>query len=132
MTTFPTAAAEAPGMDNYDWNFFRYDSLFRHRLSQFELNQIQVEVTWRPPQRHLHYNELYRGIYEYLRAPPHNDRREAALRYLNDIRANNVFPYNASTCYMQNDRIQWIQEWIKALPDDSGECSDADTVIFAD
>lgn len=32
-------------MDNYDWNFFRYDSLFRHRLSQFELNQIQVEVS---------------------------------------------------------------------------------------
>lgn len=92
---------------------------------------MQVDVTWRPPQTVLHYSELYRGIYEYLRAPPSNDKREAALQYLSDIRANSTSPVNPYNC-IQHHRILWIEEWLKALPDDSGECSDAETVIFAE
>ena len=83
-------------------------------------------VTWRPPQARLHYTELYSGIYEYLRQPPSNRFRNHAMEYLRDIRRNLdvPFPYR----HMQQDRIAWILEWIRALPDDSDECSDADTV----
>jgi hypothetical protein len=113
----------------YDYST-RLDTLFMHSMSQ--PIYIQVDVTWRPPQIFLHYDGLYRGIYEYLRAPPSNEKREAALQYLSDIRENNpphpLNPYN----FIQHHRILWIVEWIKALPDDSGECSDAETVIEVD
>jgi hypothetical protein len=87
-----------------------------------------VPVTWRPPQPYLHYNELYRGIYEYLRSPPSNRYKTAALRYLDDIIRNNTLPFSANRHYIQNHRILWIREWLRMLPDDEGECSDAGTV----
>jgi hypothetical protein len=111
-----------------DWST-RLDTLFLRSMSQ--PIHLQVEVTWRPPQTFLHYNELYRGIYEYLRAPPSNDKRGVAIQYLNDIRANNTFPSNPWN-FIQHHRIIWIEEWLNALPDDSDECSDAETVIVAE
>ncbi len=90
---------------------------------------ITVQVTWRPPQTYLHYNELYRGIYEYLRSPPSNRYKAAALRYLDDITRNNAYPLSANRHYIQNHRILWIREWLSMLPDDEEECSDAETVV---
>jgi hypothetical protein len=92
----------------------------------------QVEVTWRPPQTHLHYTALYCGIYEYLRAPPANRYRTQALTYLDAIHANNNAHYRDNVRHMQNHRILWIREWLKSLPDDDGECSDAETVVGDD
>ena len=97
----------------------------------YRIRQIQAEVTWRPPQVYLHYNELYVGIFEYLRAPPNKHYEAAALTYLSGIRRNNIYPFSANTHYIQNHRILWIQEWLKALPDDTGECSDAETVTHS-
>lgn len=87
-----------------------------------------VEVTWRPPQRHLHYDALYRGIFEFLRAPPNNRYREAALRYLSVLRDNTTPQLRPDIAEMQAHRVQWTLAWFQALPDDSDECSDAETV----
>jgi hypothetical protein len=98
-------------------------------LSEWSPYRIRPEVTWRPPQIHLHYNELYIGIYEYLRAPPNRRHEAAALVYLADIQQSNHYPLSANVHYIQNHRILWIREWLKALPFDAGECSDAETVV---
>lgn len=110
-----------------------------HRIISFDLyptwthstttNLYPVQVTWRPPQQYLQYNELYRGIPEYLRAPPTGNYREAAMIYLGDIHRNNHLPMKANPHYIQNHRILWIREWLQALPDDASECSDTDTVV---
>lgn len=86
-----------------------------------------LEVTWRPPQRYLHYPELYHGIYEWLRAPPQNRWREAAFEYLAAIRRNMNIPNRFPLRMLQEHRVTWILEWIKALPDDSDEVSGAET-----
>lgn len=99
--------------------------------SPHRIRQMQPEITWRPPQVYLHYNELYVGIFEYLRAPPNKQYEADALTYLSDIRRNNIYPFSANAHYIQNHRILWIQEWLKALPYDSGECSDAETVTHS-
>ena len=83
-----------------------------------------VQVTWRPPQTYLHYDQLYRGIYEYLRAPPDHQHRAVALHYLHELRAS-----RSNDNYLQDHRIRWVEEWLKALPDDRAECSGADTDV---
>jgi hypothetical protein len=91
-----------------------------------------VQVTWRPPQTFLHYEELYRGIPEYLRAPPVGTYATAAVNYLGAI-YRNIFPDMPSHLHcLQNHRVLWIREWLYALPDDASECSDTDTVVGED
>ena len=91
-----------------------------------------VQVTWRPPQTYLHYNELYAGIYEYLREPPAHQHKAAAQEYLTNLRESNFFPLASNPSYIQNHRIRWVQEWLKALPEDQDECSDAETEVHQD
>lgn len=95
-------------------------------LTWYPRPPVTVEVTWRPPQRYLHYHELYCGIYEYLRAPPSNAWRLPACEYLAAIRRN-VNSLSPARMHLQLHRITWVQEWLKALPDDSDECSEAET-----
>ena len=64
-------------------------------------------VSWRPPQTHLHYNELYRGVWEYLREPPRRDFEAKARKYLLQLRR---------TTSLERDRIEWVNEWINQLP----------------
>jgi len=113
-----------PNSNAYYWPIRSTFDLFPY---QFNLSHVQVQVSWRPPQQYLHYRELYVGIYEYLRAPPSVHHRTAALLYLEAIRENNIYPFSMNSHYIQNHRILWIQEWLKAMPDDSTECSDAET-----
>jgi hypothetical protein len=87
------------------------------------------EVTWRPPQTRLHYNALYYGIYEYLRAPPDAAFLANAQAYLASlIRSRGMLLRIDGEYVLQCDRILWVQEWIKAVPFDTDACSDADTV----
>jgi hypothetical protein len=66
-------------------------------------------------QRYLHYQELYCGICEYLRALPDN-------LYLQDLRRN----YNpGQAMVLQLHRIRWT-DWLEALDDPD---SDTDTVV---
>lgn len=68
---------------------------------------------WKPlaqAQGHLHYQELYRGIYGYLKLPPNVARRGEALAYLEELKR----------CYhyhnvLQRDRIQWTEAWLLAI-----------------
>ena len=91
---------------------------------------IPLDILWRPPQIHLHYYDLYAGICEFLRKPPDNRHRTDALLYLEVIRRNNIPPFKSNPNYIQNHRILWIKEWLKALPDDTADCSDAETEEF--
>ena len=88
-----------------------------------------LEVTWRPPQTCLHYDTLYYGIYEYLRAPPDAAFLANAQAYLASlIRSRGMLLRIDGEYVLQCDRILWVQEWIKAVPFDTDACSDADTV----
>lgn len=77
---------------------------------------------WRPS-RHpeLHYQALYRGVYEFLRVPPTVEYAPRASRYLDTLHksrhGNNL---------LQLDRIRWTEAWI--LEVDEGDLSDAETV----
>ncbi len=82
-----------------------------------------LAITWQPPQPYLHYQELYRGIYEYLRAPPDNLYHSRALVYLQDLRRN-YFPENGMV--LQLHRIRWTEAWLEALDEPD---SDTDTVV---
>lgn len=82
--------------------------------------QRDVEVTWRPPLRCLHYPMLYCGVYEFLRAPPDITKWQRAVHYLRTLQKC-CHPDNQLQC----DRIRWTQAWIDALADP--ECSDAET-----
>jgi hypothetical protein len=74
-------------------------------------------------QRYLHYQELYCGICEYLRAPPDNLYHSRALLYLQDLRRN----YNpGQTMVLQLHRIRWTEDWLEALDEPD---SDTDTVV---
>ena len=88
-----------------------------------------LEVAWRPPQTHLHYDRLYYGIYEYLREPPTFGHLTDAQAYLQGlIRSRDLFELRTDEYRLQCHHILWVQEWIKAVPYDTDECSDADTV----
>jgi hypothetical protein len=118
-----------PRPDMNSWPMFE---ILHGTLQPSTLNRAPVECTWRPPQTFLHYNALYAGIYEYLRAPPDHNYKGRALRYLEGIRESNMHPYSTNPHYIQNHRILWIQEWLKALPNDQDECSDAETVTHSE
>ena len=92
-------------------------------------NHRNIDISWRPPLTYLHYNELYCGIYEYLRAPPDPQFRESAVEYLMDLQQNSVM-YNLipKIRRLQTDRIMWVLEWLKAMPECPEVSSDADTV----
>lgn len=79
--------------------------------------------TWLPPQRHLHYQELYHGIYEWLRAPPCDFYQEQANEYVQQL----ILCYHPSNV-LQHHRIQWANAWLGALRQEGYE-SDADTVV---
>ena len=66
-------------------------------------------VSWRPPQTGLHYADLYRGIWEFLRRPPTRELEPRAREYLRALRE---WPYGS----LQQDRILWVQMWLRALP----------------
>lgn len=84
-----------------------------------------ILVAWKPPQRFLHYEALYRGVYEFLRDPPDRSQLPRAVRYLRRLRAC-YHPCNT----MQHHRILWTQAWLDAL--DDPEDSDAETVVGED
>jgi hypothetical protein len=92
---------------------------------------VVLTPTWLPPSRHLHYPELYRRIYEWLRAPPCLEYKAQAQEYLSDL-MRCYHPLNM----VQWHRIQWTVEWLRALALESGgggeddeHDSDADTVV---
>ena len=66
-------------------------------------------VTWRPRQQNLHYAELYRGLWEFLRMPPRRENEARATEYLQIL-----MQYPDS--HLQRDRIQWVSAWLAALP----------------
>lgn len=80
-------------------------------------------VTWRPAETYLHYQELYRGIYEYLRAPPDNAYHSSALLYLQYLRQS-YHPGNGMC--LQLHRIRWVEAWLMDLDEPD---SDTDTVV---
>ena len=65
-------------------------------------------VTWRPRERSLHYIDLYRGLWEFVRMPP---RREVETRAREYLTALLLCPYGQ----LQHDRIRWVT-WLDALP----------------
>ncbi len=75
-----------------------------------------------------HYQELYRGVYEWLRAPPSLAYRARARAFLVELMAC-YHPFNM----VQGHRIQWTREWLEALARDSAgddeHDSDADIVV---
>ena len=87
--------------------------------------------TWLPPQTHLHYQALYRGIYEYLRAPPSPVYHERANAYLVDLIANYHRPSISQAHPLQYHRILWTRAWLHALQQDLlvDYQSDAETVV---
>jgi hypothetical protein len=66
-------------------------------------------VSWRPPQTKLHYVELYRAIWEYLRMPP---ARELEARARDYLRVLLDWPHTE----LQRDRILWVRAWIDGIP----------------
>ncbi len=117
----------------------RNPSTTPHPFTFQQLNQLalplrpepqHVEVSWRPPQTFLHYHELYCGIYEYLRAPPDPEHHEGAVEYLTRLRHNRtIYRLLPSVLRLQDHRILWVMEWLKAMPDDVA--SDSDTIEHA-
>jgi hypothetical protein len=86
-------------------------------LHEFRYNLPPVRVTWRPPQQYLHYQDLYRGIWDYLRDAPTYENRNHAVLYLHELvdgfTSNNI---------LQHHRILWTKEWLKALDDLDSDC----------
>ena len=72
-------------------------------------------VTWRPPAAHLHYPELYAGIYEYLRVEPSSGRRESAEEYLQSLLRNTIGNSESPFQLLQKDRIEWVRAWLAEL-----------------
>ena len=73
------------------------------------------------------------GIYEYLRAPPNRRHETAAREYLASVQQSAVdMLYSMELHTIQTHRVIWILEWLRALPDDTNECSDAETVVHND
>ncbi len=101
--------------------------------NSFLRRPTHTEVNWRPPQTYLHYQELYGGIYEFLREPPNPAHRFDAIEYLMSLqRSRTEYQLIPSERRLQEHRICWVLEWLKAMQvsDDDSECSDADTAEF--
>lgn len=98
-----------------------------HRLAPIMLHSQlpPMFVSWKPPQRFLHYEALYRGLYEFLREPPDYSQLSRAVRYLHRLKAC----YHPSNV-LQFHRILWVQAWLDAIPDPlDSDLSDAETVV---
>ena len=85
-------------------------------------------MTWRPPQSHLNYPTLYRGVPEYLRTTPDPNRMHSAQMYMNILIQELGNCSSVDAYLLQVHRIAWTREWLIALPNDDAECSDAETV----
>jgi hypothetical protein len=103
----------------------QYVLLFDDSVYHLRIHVHEPRVNWRPPQRFLHYAELYRGIYEFLREPPDQRHVSRVVRYLRALKAC----YHSSNT-LQWHRILWTQAWLDALEDP--ENSDAETVVGED
>ena len=105
-----------------------YPSL--HHTLHFPTGSLPpLEVTWRPPHPSMHYQHLYRGICCYLRAPPRPERLAEAQQYLTElIESRHLMIHPCNERVLQDDRIRWVREWIRAMPINCDECSDAETV----
>ena len=66
-------------------------------------------VSWRPPQTRLHYGELYRSVWEYLRRPPRREFEARAREYLRIL-------LQWTHTDLQRDRILWVRAWIDGIP----------------
>lgn len=111
------------------FEFPPYVYQYHHHTYPSHYNQHQIEVTWRPPQTFLHYQRLYWGIDCYLRAPPIPERLADAQQYLQAlIESRQLMTHYCEQRALQDNRIRWVREWIRATPTDCGECSDAETV----
>ena len=110
-----------------DWHTVAQLEMDWHTVAQLEMARpcmAQLTPTWRPPARFLHYQALYRGIYDYLRAPPSHAFHSPALLYLQDLQAS-YHPMNI----LQAHRILWVQAWLSALGEPD---SDAETIVQDD
>jgi hypothetical protein len=94
------------------------------QLETSHTNMHQITPTWRPPARFLHYQALYHGIYDYLRAPPSHAFHSPALLYLQELQAS-YHPLNV----LQLHRILWVEAWLSALGEPD---SDAETIVQDD
>jgi len=92
----------------------RGDGLIMINHDPWRSDARAVEVNWLPPDRDLHYNMLYCGIWEYLREPPNAAYFKKAKDYL----ATLMQCPNAGR--LQRDRIRWTRAWIDALLGRSG------------
>lgn len=98
-----------------------------HTSNGWETRQPIDPITWRPQQLHLHYNELYMGIYEWLRAPPCLSRKNEALQYLASLRQSlQHMQFECEVRTLQQHRVQWTEEWLACLQQEDS-MSDADT-----
>lgn len=66
-------------------------------------------VTWRPREGSLHYLDLYRGLWEFVRMPPRREVEARAREYLTTLL---MWPHGQ----LQHDRIRWVSAWLDALP----------------
>ena len=92
-----------------------YNYLHNNRLNNHAARIAWV--TWRPPETHLHYPELYAGVYEYLREAPVSGREVEARAYLQALNLNlnayQTLPYDFGG--LQRDRIAWVRAWLRQL-----------------
>lgn len=85
-----------------------------------------LRPNWIPPGKpSLLYQDLYRGLYEYLLQPPTMARMPAAERYLRQLKRC----YHPSNT-LQRDRITWTRAWLDAVS--YADDSDDDTVVGQD
>ena len=91
-----------------------------YRFPHHHSHQRMAWVGWRPPQRHLHYPELYVSICEYLRVPPCHSKRLDAEAYLADLQSIHI-PHFAPVYQLQRDRIEWTQAWLRAVWQEEAE-----------
>lgn len=100
--------------DYYNYHFYHHN----------ELLLPDIQVTWWPPAKtFLRYQQLYRGICEFLREPPNMHYRLRALEYLRALRRGFNPVYGSP---LQVHRIMWTEAWLDELADLN---SDADTVV---
>jgi hypothetical protein len=92
-----------------------------YMLNQYHPRYPDITPNWRPAPRYMHYQALYRGIFEYLREPPSHAHHSDALLYLQRLQACH-HPSNV----LQTHRIRWVMAWLDALGEPD---SDADTVV---
>lgn len=103
--------------------FYNYHFFYHHN----ELMLPDVQVTWWPPEKtFLRYQQLYRGICEFVRRPPDMHNRLRALEYLRALKRGFKPVYG---CTLQVHRIMWVEAWLDELADLN---SNADTVAGAE